>query len=47
MDEEGAACITLHPGFEAMCLNPLFLQTAYYMYRQQYGGRAQENRIQE
>ncbi|XP_071831609.1 uncharacterized protein [Apostichopus japonicus] len=47
MDEEGAACITLHPGFEAVCLNSWVLQTAYYVYRQQYGGRAQENSIQE
>ncbi|XP_071828109.1 uncharacterized protein [Apostichopus japonicus] len=45
MDEEGAACITLHPGFEAVCLNPWVLQTAYNVYRQQYGGRAQENSI--
>ncbi|PIK43233.1 hypothetical protein BSL78_19924 [Apostichopus japonicus] len=47
MDEEGATCITLHPGFEAVCLNPWVLQTAYYVYRQQYGGRAQENSIHD
>ncbi|XP_071852982.1 uncharacterized protein [Apostichopus japonicus] len=47
MDEEGAACITLHPGIEAVCLNSSVLQTSYYVYRQQYGGRAQENSIQE
>ncbi|XP_071837202.1 uncharacterized protein [Apostichopus japonicus] len=47
MDEEGAACITLHPGFEAVCLNPWVLQTAYYVYRQQYGDHAQEKSILE
>lgn len=44
MDEEVAACITLHPGFEAMCLNP-FVSSDSQPYRQQYGERAQENRI--
>ncbi|XP_071810726.1 uncharacterized protein [Apostichopus japonicus] len=45
--KKSAACITLHPGFEAVCLNPWVLQIAYYVYRQQYGGRAQENSIHE
>ncbi|XP_071831904.1 uncharacterized protein [Apostichopus japonicus] len=45
--DEGATCITLHPGFEAVCLNPWVQQTAYYVYRQQYGGRAHENSIHE
>jgi hypothetical protein len=30
-------CLTLHPGFEAVALNPWSLQTAYNGYRQQYG----------
>ena len=29
-------CITLHPGFEPVCLNILVLTTVYYQYRQQY-----------
>ncbi|XP_054770776.2 uncharacterized protein LOC129278654 [Lytechinus pictus] len=31
-------CITNHPGFEGVCLNPWVLETAYFHYRQQYGG---------
>ena len=30
------SCITLHPGFSAVCLNRWVLQTAWYQYRQQY-----------
>ena len=30
-------CITLHPGFEPVCLNTYVLQTAYFQYKQQYG----------
>ena len=38
MEETGAAsCITESKGFDAVCLNQLVLQTAYYQYRQQYG----------
>ena len=37
-----ASCFTEHPWFEATCLNPGTLQTAYYGYRQQYGARAVE-----
>ena len=29
-------CVTQHPGFEACCLNPWALQTAYYAYKQTY-----------
>ena len=29
-------CVTLHPGFEPVCLNEYVLDTAYYQYRQQY-----------
>ena len=35
-------CFTNHPWFEATCLNPGTLQTAYFSYRQQYGARALE-----
>ncbi|XP_070552819.1 P2X purinoceptor 7-like [Ptychodera flava] len=30
-------CITEHPGFDAVCLNPWVLRTAYRQYRQHYG----------
>lgn len=29
-------CITVHPGFAAVCLNRWVLETAWYQYRQQY-----------
>ncbi|XP_078698376.1 uncharacterized protein LOC144925944 [Branchiostoma floridae x Branchiostoma belcheri] len=30
-------CITLHPGFQSVCLDPWELQCAYYHYRQEFG----------
>ncbi|XP_039540209.1 P2X purinoceptor 7-like [Pimephales promelas] len=30
-------CLTLHPGFEACCLNPYVLQIAYMHFRQDHG----------
>ena len=30
-------CVTLHPGFSAVCLNTWVLQAAYFNYRQKYG----------
>ena len=30
-------CITLHPGFDAVCLNIWVLQASYYNYHQHYG----------
>ncbi|XP_071060469.1 P2X purinoceptor 7-like isoform X2 [Pseudochaenichthys georgianus] len=30
-------CLTLHPGFEACCLNPFVLQIAYMNFRQEHG----------
>ena len=30
-------CITLHPGFQVVCLNNWVLQAAYYSDRQRYG----------
>ncbi|ROI15892.1 hypothetical protein DPX16_3793 [Anabarilius grahami] len=30
-------CLTLHPGFEACCLNPYVLQIAYMHFRQEHG----------
>lgn len=35
-DFADAKCITLHPGFETVCLNLWVLETAYYGCRQQY-----------
>ena len=43
---EEVGCITLHPGFQSVCLNTWVLQTAYYSYRQQYGENAIEGAIQ-
>nr|XP_054763270.1 uncharacterized protein LOC129269815 [Lytechinus pictus] len=46
MDQYTAAelnCITEHPGFEGVCLNPWVLDTAYLGYRQQYGDRARHD----
>jgi len=34
-------CITKHPGFDAVALNPWVLQAAYNGYRQQYGDMQQ------
>ena len=31
-------CIIEHPGFATVCLDVWVLQTAYYQYRQHYGG---------
>lgn len=33
-------CVTQHPGFSAVCLNPYVLRTAWYQYRQQYANKA-------
>ena len=30
------SCITLHPGFSAVCMNRWVLQTAWYQYMKQY-----------
>lgn len=34
---EDITCLTLHPGFEASCLNPFVLQIAYMNFRQEHG----------
>ena len=34
---EDVTCISLHPGFEPVCLNVWVLETAYFGIRQQYG----------
>jgi len=34
---EDITCLTLHPGFEASCLNPFVLQIAYLNFRQEHG----------
>lgn len=36
-------CITQHPGFLAVCINRWVLQTAWYQYRQFYGGEADDS----
>lgn len=40
--EEEPACITSHSGFIAVCTNRWVLETAWYQYRQHYGGNAGE-----
>ena len=40
-------CITLHPGFDNVCLNVWVLQTAFYFYFQQYGSRAYHGPIHD
>ena len=40
-------CITLHPGFQTVCLDPWVLQTAYYSYGQHYGEYAVEGATNE
>lgn len=35
-------CFTDHPWYEATCLNPGTLETAYFQFRQQYGSHAVE-----
>ena len=30
-------CITDHPGFSPVCLNPWVLQASHYQYRQEHG----------
>ena len=47
MENENIKCITQHPGFEGVCLNPWVLETAYYSYRQQYSGAAIEGALPE
>ncbi|KAJ8018712.1 hypothetical protein HOLleu_43145 [Holothuria leucospilota] len=47
MEEEGADCITTHPGFHGVCLDVWSLRTAYYGYRQQYGVNAREGNLPE
>ena len=37
-DTSHVGCITEHPGFATVCLDIWVLQTAYYQYRQHYGG---------
>ena len=39
---EVPTCITQNPGFNAVCLNPWVLQTAWFQYKQQYGANAYE-----
>lgn len=42
VDPSSFDCFTEHPWYEATCLNPGTLETAYYHYKQQYGARAIE-----
>jgi len=34
---EEVTCMTQHPGFDGIALNPWVLQAVYNSYRQQYG----------
>lgn len=38
-------CITMHPGFQSVCLDVWVLQTAYYSLRQHYGKDAPQGTI--
>ena len=40
--ESPPTCITNHPGFQAVCINPWVLQTAWHQYKQQYGTKGVE-----
>jgi hypothetical protein len=40
-------CITTHPGFSSVCLNKWVLQTAFYGYVSQYGGKGYTGPIHE
>ena len=44
---EGVDCITLHPGFQSVCLDVWVLQTAYYSLRQHYGNDAPQGTVHE
>ena len=39
-EESSIACITGHPGFDAVCLNVWVLQAAFFEYRHLYGSGA-------
>ena len=39
-------CITLHPGFQSVCLDVWVLQTAYFSLRQHYGKDAPQGTVQ-
>ena len=45
MDEypEELDCIMAQPGFRSVCLDRFVLETAYYQFVQQYGGRARQD----
>ncbi|XP_061193720.1 P2X purinoceptor 7-like [Saccostrea echinata] len=42
-EDAGKTCITLHQGFEPVCLNQYVLRTAYFEYRQQYQDLPESN----
>ena len=44
---ENVQCITLHPGFQSVCLDVWVLQTAYFSIRQHYGDDVHQGTIQE
>ena len=45
--EEVVNCITMHPGFQTVCLDVWVLQTAYFSLRQHYGNNAPQGTIQQ
>ena len=46
-DHVDEQCITLHPGFDVVCLNVWVLQASYYNYRQHYGTQDLPHSINE
>jgi hypothetical protein len=45
-EHEELQCITNHPGFQKVCLDPYVLKVAYYQYRQQYKERPEQGNAQ-
>lgn len=44
---DDCSCITLHPGFQSVCLDVWVLQTAYYSLRQHYGKDAPQGTMEQ
>lgn len=46
-NEEGVQCLTLHQGFQSVCLDVWVLQTAYASSQQHYGSNAPRGSVHE
>ena len=46
-EAEEVHCITIHPGFQSVCLDVWVLQTAYFSLRQHYGNDAPQGTVQQ